>query len=130
MDDPVRHALDHSQTIDITTIGRRTGQPRRIEIFLHNLGGRLVISGRPQPGRTRAWIYNIAANPAVVLHLRSAGRAVADVPATARIITDPTERLELIRAVAHAWRRTDIEAMVAHSPLIELTVGPVPMTAA
>jgi len=31
-----RAALNHSQVIDLTTIGRRTGQPRRIEIFLHH----------------------------------------------------------------------------------------------
>jgi deazaflavin-dependent oxidoreductase (nitroreductase family) len=122
MDNRVRNALDHSQVIDITTIGRRTGRPRRIEIFLHNLGGRLVISGMPRPGRTRAWIHNITADPAVVLHLKSANLAVADVPATARVITDPAERRELIRAVARAWRRTDVDEMVQHSPLIELTV--------
>jgi hypothetical protein len=40
MDPRVRHALDHSQTIDLTTTGRRTGQARRIEIALHNIGGR------------------------------------------------------------------------------------------
>jgi deazaflavin-dependent oxidoreductase (nitroreductase family) len=121
MDDAVRTALDHSQVIDLTTTGRRTGQPRRIEIFLHNLGGRLVISGRPAPGRTRAWIRNIGADPRVTLHLKGP-RVVADVPAVARIVTDPAERLELIRSVARNWNRTDIETMVDHSPLIVLGV--------
>ena len=63
MDDRVLDTLDHNQVIDITTTGRRTGQPRRIEIFLHNLDGRLIISGIPRPGRTRAWLRNVTADP-------------------------------------------------------------------
>jgi len=122
LDTAVRTALDHSLTIDLTTTGRRTHLPRRIEIFLHNLDGRLVISGTPRPGHTRAWIHNVTADPRVTLHLKSA-LAVADVPATARVITDPAERLALMRAVARNWRRTDVETMVRHSPLIELTVA-------
>jgi deazaflavin-dependent oxidoreductase (nitroreductase family) len=121
VDAATRTALDHNQVIDMTTIGRRTGQPRRIEIYLHNLGGRLVISGRPAPGRTRAWLYNVAADPRVTLHLKGP-LAVADVSARARVITDPAERRELIVGVARNWKRTDIDVMVAHSPLIELTV--------
>lgn len=121
MDDDVRTALDHNQIIDLTTTGRRTGQPRRIEIFLHNLDGRLVISGQPAPGRTRAWIRNIAADPRVTIHLKGP-RVRADVPATARVISDRAERLALIRGVARNWQRTDVDTMVDHSPLIEVTV--------
>ena len=36
----VVEALGHSQTIDITTTGRRSGEPRRIEIMLHSIDGR------------------------------------------------------------------------------------------
>jgi deazaflavin-dependent oxidoreductase (nitroreductase family) len=121
MDDTIRAALGHSQVIDITTTGRRSGQPRRIEIFLHNLDGRLVISGMPRPGRTRAWIHNLDADPALTLHLKGP-QAVADVDGTARVITDPAERREMLTGVARNWRRTDLDAMVAHSPLIEVTV--------
>ena len=32
-------------TIDITTTGRKTGEPRRIEIVFHNIDGRLIITG-------------------------------------------------------------------------------------
>ena len=49
MDRAIHDSLDHSQTIDITTTGRRTGQPRRIEIALHNIEGVRVhqsITGR------------------------------------------------------------------------------------
>ena len=121
MDDTIRAALDHNQIIDITTTGRRTGEPRRIEIYLHNLGGRLVISGMPRADRTRAWLRNLSANPALTLHLKGP-YAAADVEAAARVITDPAERRELLAGVARNWRRSDLEVMVEHSPLIEVTV--------
>jgi hypothetical protein len=46
----------------------------------------------------------------------------ADLPATARIVTDPDERRALLEQVARIWRRTDVDAMVAYSPLIEITI--------
>ena len=63
MDENTRTALHHSQVIDLTTTGRRTGRPRRIEIFLHEEEGRLFISGMPRADRTRDWIHNITADP-------------------------------------------------------------------
>ena len=120
MDDAVRSALSHSQVIDLTTIGRRSGEKRRIEIFLHSMNGQLFISGTPYPGHTRAWIYNVAADPHVTVHLK--GSTVADVPATARVVTDPAERRPLIEAAAKTWGRTDIDVMLEHSPLIDVTV--------
>ena len=44
MDEAVKQALERDRTIDITTTGRKTGQPRRREIWFHNLGGRLYIT--------------------------------------------------------------------------------------
>jgi deazaflavin-dependent oxidoreductase (nitroreductase family) len=120
MDTAIATALAQSQVIDLTTTGRRTGEARRIEIYLHSLDGRLVISGMPNPGRTRAWIHNVAANPAVTLHLKKG--VVADVPGTARVVTDPAERAELLEGVARNWRRTDLDVMQQHSPLIMVAV--------
>jgi deazaflavin-dependent oxidoreductase (nitroreductase family) len=119
MDATIHDALDHSQTVDITTTGRRSGEARRIEIVLHSIGGRLVISGTPRP-RTRAWIYNLEADPRIVVHLKRGVQA--DVEGTARVITDPTERRELLVDVAKAWNRTDVDLMVEQSPLIELSI--------
>jgi deazaflavin-dependent oxidoreductase (nitroreductase family) len=116
----VRAALNHSQIIDLTTKGRRTGQLRRIEIFLHSQEGQLFISGMPRVGRTRDWIYNIAADPHVVVHLKQS--VTADVPATARVVTDPDERRPLIEAAAKRWGRTDVTDMLRHSPLIVLNI--------
>ena len=78
--------------IDITTTGRKTGQPHRIEIVFHNIGGRLYISG--MPGFKRSYIANLAADPHFTFHLK--GAVQADLAATARIITDEAERREVL----------------------------------
>ena len=119
-DDATRAALEHSQLIDLTTTGRRSGQARRIEIFLHHDDGRLYITGMPRADRTRDWIHNVAAEPHVVVHLKQS--VVADVPATARVVTDPDERRPMIEAAARRWKRTDVPEMMQFSPLIVLTV--------
>lgn len=120
LNDATHTALHHSQVIDLTTTGRRTGQQRRIEIFLHDREGLLFITGMPRPDRTRDWIHNIGADPRVVVHLKQS--VVEDLPATARVITAPEERQPLIEAAAKRWGRTDVANMLQHSPLIVLNV--------
>jgi deazaflavin-dependent oxidoreductase (nitroreductase family) len=118
LDAAIRRVLRHGHTIDITTTGRRTGLPRRIEIVFHSFDGRLYISGMPSR-RTRAWLQNLRANPRFTFHLKQLLQA--DLPATAREITDPVERREVLTKVARVWRQ-DLEAMVRFSPLVEATI--------
>lgn len=126
--DAIRRVLRHGHTIDITTTGRITGEPRRIEIVFFNFGGRLYICGMPNPRRERAWLLNLRADPHFTFHLKALIQA--DLPATAREVTDPAERRPIIELVARAWRRNDIDVMVQHSPLIEVTLdGIEPATA-
>jgi deazaflavin-dependent oxidoreductase (nitroreductase family) len=120
MDDSVRAALGRNQIIDLTTTGRRSGEARRIEIYLHSIDGRLVISGMPAEGRTRAWLQNVAANPALTIHLKKG--IEADLAGTARVVTDPAERRGLLEPVARNWGRTDLEEMQQHSPLMEISI--------
>jgi len=120
MDPTIRAALDRGGVIDITTTGRRSGEPRRIEIVFHNVDGRIVISGMPMRDRTRAWIHNVEADPRLTVHLKKG--IIADLPATARVVTDEAERRALLVHVARNWNRTDVDAMVAWSPLIEVTI--------
>ena len=114
-------AYSRGQTIDITTTGRKTGRPRRIEIVSHVFVGRIWISGMPSP-RRRSWIANLVADPRLTVHLK--GRIAADLPASARVIDDVDERRRILSLVAAAWRRTDVERMVQQSPLIEVTIDP------
>ena len=116
--DRIQNELEHGHTIDITTTGRRSGKPRRIEIVFHNIGGRIYISGIPRPEK-RDWLVNLEANPDFTFHLK--GRVSADLPAVARVIDDQAERREVLAGVARNWRRNDLETMVRYSPLIEVT---------
>jgi deazaflavin-dependent oxidoreductase (nitroreductase family) len=115
----IETALERGHTIDITTKGRRSGQPRRVEIVFHNIGGRIYISGTPTP-RKRRWLANLEADPHFTFHLK--GKTRADLPATARVIDEEAERREILPHVARNWGRTDVEKMVGESPLIEVTI--------
>ena len=115
----IERALSRGGIVDITTVGRKSGDARRIEIVFHNIGGRIYISGMPNPQR-RSWLANLEANPRFELHLK--GPVQADLPATARIITEEPERREVLIHVARTWRRNDVETMVRHSPLIEVKI--------
>jgi deazaflavin-dependent oxidoreductase (nitroreductase family) len=113
----IAQALSRGHLVDITTTGRRSGSPRRIEIAFHNIGGRVYISGMPSPHR-RKWLSNLDANPSFTFHLK--GGVKADLPAKARVIEDEAERREVLPEVARAWKRNDLEDMVRYSPLIEV----------
>jgi deazaflavin-dependent oxidoreductase (nitroreductase family) len=121
LDQPVRDALSRGGVIDITTVGRKTGQPRRLEIVFHNIDGRLYVSG--MPGFKRNYLANLDSNPHFTFHLK--GSTSADLAATARIITDHAERREVLPHIARTWKRDDVETMVEQSPLFEVTIdGP------
>jgi len=119
MDENIRRTLAHGGVIDITTTGRISGQPRRIEIVYHVFEERIYISGMPRADRERAWLINLRANPRLTFHLKRG--PVADLPGTAREITDPAERHAVLERVARVWNQ-DPARMEAHSPLIEVVI--------
>jgi deazaflavin-dependent oxidoreductase (nitroreductase family) len=121
LDQPVLDALARGGNIDITTTGRKTGQRHRIEIVFHNIDGRIYISG--MPGFKRSYMANLAADPQFTFHLK--GAVHADLAANARIISDASERREVLTEVARNWKRDDLDTMVDTSPLFEVTIeGP------
>jgi deazaflavin-dependent oxidoreductase (nitroreductase family) len=113
----IEAALERGHTIDITTTGRKSGDPRRLEIVFHNVGGRIYISGTPYP-KKRKWLLNLEADPRMTFHLK--GKTKADLPATARVIDGEAERRAILPHVARAWGRKDLEQMVRYSPLVEV----------
>lgn len=70
---------------DVTTSGRVSGRPHRIEIWFGVLDGSMyLISGN---GPTADWYRNMLADPDVVVHLPD-----GDHVGRARDVTDPAER--------------------------------------
>jgi deazaflavin-dependent oxidoreductase (nitroreductase family) len=117
VDERIRQAIATDQTIDITTIGRRSGEPRRIEIWRYRVDGRTFLSGTPG---SRDWYANLVANPDFTYHLK--GTVTADLPARARPITQVGERREVIEQIIGGLGRAEgeVEHWVAESPLIEV----------
>jgi deazaflavin-dependent oxidoreductase (nitroreductase family) len=126
MDTETQGALDRGGVIDITTIGARSGTPRRIEINFVQLDGRYYITGRP--GRKRDWLANLKANPAFTIHLKH--EVKADLPAAAVPITDDDERADVLyRILTESWENEAAKAdhllprWVAGAPLVEFTLA-------
>ena len=118
MDARIKHALARGLTCDITTTGRTSGKPRRIEIWYFMLDERVYITGTPGP---RDWMANLLADPRMVFHVKEG--AQADLPARATPIADPAERRRILGAVmrSNSWfsaQSYDLDAWVAASPLV------------
>jgi deazaflavin-dependent oxidoreductase (nitroreductase family) len=122
MDEAAAEALRNDRIIDITTTGRTSGEPRRIEIWFHRAGGAYYITGTPD--RPRGWYANLVANPAFTFHLKES--ATADLAATARPVTDEAERRTVLEGIFAAMPDGVVEpgaldGWVAGSPLVEVT---------
>lgn len=62
--------IEEPQLIHITTIGRRTGRPRTIEILAQPKGdGILLIGSKAGAARNPAWYHNLLANPEVTVRV-------------------------------------------------------------
>jgi hypothetical protein len=131
MRDDVRHALaitrssplEH-RTIDITTTGRSSGSPRRIEIVFYRIEDSIYLSGVPAPHR-RDWLANLSAEPHFTFHLKLG--IVADLPAVATVITDEADRRRLLAPLVDQfnerhgddseWPGAELDEWVQGSPL-------------
>jgi hypothetical protein len=131
MRDDVRDALAigpsstmEDRTIDVTTTGRSSGSPRRIEIVFYRVDGSIYLSGIPAP-RRRDWLANLTEDPHFTFHLKH--DVVADLPAVATVITDESERRRILaplvdqfnerRGDESEWPRAELDEWVHGSPL-------------
>ena len=110
-----RQLLDNVETVDITTVGRFSGGPRRIEIWMYAIAGRHIITGTPGP---RDWYANLLANPSMTLHLPDG----TDIPAVATPVFDEGMRRQVFTADKTWWYRsqTELEDLIAESPMVEM----------
>ncbi|MCY4619717.1 MAG: nitroreductase/quinone reductase family protein [Chloroflexi bacterium] len=111
-------ALANDLVIDITTIGRSSGEPKRLEIWFHNVDDRYYITGRPGP---RSWYANVVANPAITFHFKESTQA--DLDGTARPITDPAEKRSVFlsaKKLSEFINEGNVQEWVDGSPLIEV----------
>jgi len=116
MNEQIRRALESDRTIDITTTGRISGLPRRIEIWFHNVDDTIYITGTPG---TRDWYANLLAEPSFTFHLKDS--AQADLAATADPVTDPGDRRRLLEVITDRVDASQpIEKWVADSPLVRV----------
>ncbi len=134
MDDAVQQALaitpessSSARTVDITTIGAKTGLERRIEIWFYRVDGEIYLT--TQPAR-RSWYANLLANPGFTFHLKNAVRA--DLPALAAPVLDAGDRRRVFEAIIsdlnHPRHRAylaqpvePIDDWMANSPLMHVT---------
>ncbi|PRY69061.1 uncharacterized protein DUF385 [Glaciihabitans tibetensis] len=120
---PASTALE--RTIDITTTGRRSGQPRRIEIFFYRAGGQVYLSSLPAQ---RNWYVNLEHTPRFTFHLKY--RVHADLPAIATPITNEAERRAIFTEIVADLNQpsnpgrisqpTSVDAWVQGSPLMRV----------
>jgi deazaflavin-dependent oxidoreductase (nitroreductase family) len=115
--DVVRAELADDPTVDITTTGRRTGLPRRIEIWMLDVDGRFFITGTP--GR-RDWLANLNATPTLVVQLKRHHRL--DLPARAVAVDDAATRRLVLEHLNASWYRTQepLDALLATAPMVEV----------
>ena len=117
IDGAIRTALQRGLTCDITTTGRKSGVPRRIEIWYFMLDGDVYITGTP--GR----LANLRADPRMLFHVKEG--AQADLAARAAIISDPAERQRIMGRIMreNSWfaaQQFNLDEWVAGSPLVRV----------
>lgn len=123
MDDALRRALAGHRTFDLTTIGRRSGRPRRVEIWYFVIDGELYVTGTP--GR-RDWVANATADPRVTIHVTAGAPQEAE--GRAEVITDVGERRRLMTRIIelepwYAEQGHTLDEWVDGAPLIRIDLA-------
>lgn len=113
-------ALPPTGTCEVSTVGRRSGRVRRVEIWYVVVDGQIVLAGTPGG---RSWLANLREHPQAVLHLRV---PVRELDVLAQEVMDPVRRR---RITDQAWRLQpwyaaqpySVDDWVRGSPMVTLT---------
>ena len=113
-DRPSDAELAAHRTIDLTTIGRRSGRESRIEIWWFLVDGRFFITGTPG---ARDWYANVASDSRVIVHVGG-----HDLPAVAIPVRDPARRARVFDDPQTRWYATQSQRqrLIDDAPMIEV----------
>ena len=114
----IKAALKADRTIDIVTIGAKSGQPRSTEIWFFHVAGKTVITGTP--GK-RDWYANLLVNPEFDFCLKESINETLKARATP--ITDRQDRHYIFSAPETIWylqQVNSISELIDASPLVEI----------
>jgi len=111
---PNDEELGAHRAIEITTIGRRTGQPRRMEIWWFYVEGRFFITGPPG---ARDWYANVNGEPNVTIHV-----AGWDLAAIALPVKDLETRSMVFDSRLTRWYSSTAQRqrLIDDGPMIEI----------
>ena len=114
----LRQALARNPTLDITTTGRRSGQPRRLEIWMLDVNGRFFITGTS--GR-RDWLANLIADPHLVVHVDG-----LDLAARATVVAGDQTRRQVFEDPSASWyvSQEPLDVLVMNAPMVEVVLTP------
>jgi deazaflavin-dependent oxidoreductase (nitroreductase family) len=119
VDERIRAALVSDGVADVTTIGARSGEPRRTEIWFLHLDGRTFVTGTPGP---RNWYANLLAHDRLTFHLKES--AAMDLPSRAAPVLDEETR-RWVFTQPHRWNdwylgQASLDELVGGAPMVEL----------
>lgn len=134
LDERVQRALAITQsssasarTVEITTIGAKTGRERRIEVWFYRVDDEIYLTTQPA---SRSWYANLLRHPEFTFHLSHSVRA--DLPATSEPVLDRESRRRIFTAIVsdldHPRHRAyiaqpvqPVDEWIAKSPLMHVT---------
>lgn len=107
-------ALASIRTIELTTIGRKSGEPRTVEIWWFHVDGRFIITGLP--GR-RDWYANVLGHPDIEI-----STSIGTFTATAVPIEDAEFRRVVFAEHSVNWysSQEELDRLIKTSPMVEI----------
>jgi deazaflavin-dependent oxidoreductase (nitroreductase family) len=106
--------LASTRTIELTTIGRRSGERRSIEIWWFHIKGRFIITGTP--GR-RDWYANVLSDPRVLI-----STSIGTFSATAVVIEEADFRQAVFADPSVNWysSQAELHRLIETAPMVEI----------
>lgn len=123
----IADSIVDERTVDILTVGRRTGRVRPTEIWTTVVAGEIYVCGTPAAGprsgqhEPRDWLANLLAEPRFTLRLKQS--VAVELPARAVPVDDRTTRERVFAAPQCAYYREhsrSLDDLVDHGPMVHL----------